>query len=199
MFENYNKVQQAVLNTTLRIIIQKELQATSMALIAKESGVSTGNIYHYFKSKEDIVNELYTAIVTFNGEYVSKGLNQEGTIRERFFWSWERVIELSKQYPEGFQFIEQYSFSPYIYEPVKMKAYLGGWCAPMNLLYQEAIDQKLFVPMDPKLLVQMHYGSMVYLVKGQMHGNFEMGQDTIQNAIQACWKAVMLEQETKVT
>lgn len=77
-----------------------------------------------------------------------------------------------------------------------MKAYLGGWCAPMNLLYKEAIEQKLFVPMDPKLLVQMHYGSMVYLVKGQLHGNFEMGEDMIQNAIQACWKAVLLEHAT---
>lgn len=32
MFQNYNKVQRAVLETTLRSINQKELQATSMSL-----------------------------------------------------------------------------------------------------------------------------------------------------------------------
>ncbi|BFT72792.1 TetR/AcrR family transcriptional regulator [Paenibacillus sp. P36] len=190
MFGEYNKVQQAVLETTLHIIIQKELQATSMALIAKESGVSTGNIYHYFKSKEDIVNELYKAIVTFNGHYVREGLKQGTTIREKFELGWKRVIDLGKKYPQGFQFIEQYSFSPYIHDEVKREVYTGGWCDPMNHLYEEAIKQKLFVPMDAQMMVQMHYGSFVYMLKGQLYGIFELTNESINDAICSCWNAV---------
>jgi AcrR family transcriptional regulator len=196
MFENYNKVQQAVLETTLNIIIRKELQATSMALIAKESGVSTGNIYHYFKSKEDIVNELYKAIVTFNGEYVRGGLLKGTTIREKFELGWNRVIELGKQYPQGFQFIEQYSFSPYIYEEVKQEVYTGGWCGPMNELYQEAIQEKLFIPMNPKMMVQMHYGTFVYMLKAHLHGIFELSSESVSGAIRSCWNAVTLRDVT---
>jgi AcrR family transcriptional regulator len=48
VFIGYHKVQPAVLERTLELIIEKELQATSMGLIAKKSGVSTRNIYHYF-------------------------------------------------------------------------------------------------------------------------------------------------------
>ncbi|MDQ0877690.1 AcrR family transcriptional regulator [Paenibacillus sp. V4I3] len=196
MFENYNKVQQAVLETTLNIIIRKELQATSMALIAKESGVSTGNIYHYFKSKEDIVNELYKAIVTFNGEYVRGGLLKGTTIREKFEFGWNQVIELGKQYPQGFQFIEQYSFSPYIYEEVKQEVYTGGWCGPMNELYQEAIQEKLFIPMNPKMMVQMHYGTFVYMLKAHLHGIFELSSESVSGAIRSCWNAVTLRDVT---
>lgn len=196
MFENYNKVQQAVLETTLNIIFRKELQATSMALIAKESGVSTGNIYHYFKSKEDIVNELYKAIVTFNGEYVRGGLLKGTTTREKFELGWNRVIELGKQYPQGFQFIEQYSFSPYIYEEVKQEAYTGGWCGPMNELYQEAIQEKLFIPMNPKMMVQMHYGTFVYMLKAHLHGIFELSSESVSGAIRSCWNAVTLRDVT---
>ncbi|MDR6884139.1 TetR/AcrR family transcriptional regulator [Bacillus sp. 3255] len=197
MFEkNYNKVQQAVLETTLNIIIRKELQATSMALIAKESGVSTGNIYHYFKSKEDIVNELYKAIVTFNGEYVREGLQKGTTIRDRFEHGWHKVIELGKQYPQGFQFIEQYSFSPYIYEEVKQEVYTGGWCGPMNELYEEAIQEKLFIPMNPKMMVQMHYGTFVYMLKAHLHGVFELNSENINGAIRSCWHAVTYRDET---
>lgn len=196
MFENYNKVQQAVLETTLNIIIRKELQATSMALIAKESGVSTGNIYHYFKSKEDIVNELYKAIVTFNGEHVRGGLLKGTTIREKFELGWNRVIELGKQYPQGFQFIEQYSFSPYIYEEVKLEVYTGGWCGPMNELYQEAIQEKLFIPMNPKMMVQMHYGTFVYMLKAHLHGIFELSSESVSGAIRSCWNAVTLRDVT---
>lgn len=196
MFENYNKVQQAVLETTLNIIIRKELQATSMALIAKESGVSTGNIYHYFKSKEDIVNELYKAIVTFNGVYVRGGLLKGTTIREKFELGWNRVIELGKQHPQGFQFIEQYSFSPYIYEEVKQEVYTGGWCGPMNELYQEAIQEKLFIPMNPKMMVQMHYGTFVYMLKAHLHGIFELSSESVSGAIRSCWNAVTLRDVT---
>ncbi|QWU15459.1 transcriptional regulator, TetR family [Paenibacillus sophorae] len=192
MFEKYNKVQRAVLETTLNIIIRKELQATSMALIAKESGVSTGSIYHYFQSKEDIVNELYKAIVTFNGEYVREGLLQGRTIREKFELGWNRVIDLGKKYPQGFQFIEQYSFSPYIYEDVKKAVYTGGWCGPMNKLYEEAIQQMLFIPLNPKMMVQMHYGTFVYMLKAHLHGIFELTTDSVHEAIRSCWNAVRL-------
>ncbi|WP_219834146.1 TetR/AcrR family transcriptional regulator [Paenibacillus sp. R14(2021)] len=191
MFDKYNKVQRAVLETTLRIIIQKELQATSMALIAKESGVSTGNIYHYFKSKEEIINELYKAIVAHNGDLVIPGVKQPGTIQERFFRAWEQVLFISRKYPEGFQFIEQYSFSPYISEESKNEAYISGWCGPVDDLYQEAIDQQLFVKMDPKLMVQMHYGSIVYSVKGNIQSNFGLNAETTRQVIQACWNSVL--------
>ncbi|MBY9078569.1 TetR/AcrR family transcriptional regulator [Paenibacillus sp. HN-1] len=193
MFEKYNKVQRAVLETTLNFIIQKELQATSMALIAKESGVSTGNIYHYFQSKEDIINELYKAIVTFNGEYVREGLSKGGSIREQFELGWNRVIDLGVKYPQGFQFIEQYSFSPYIYNEVKQAVYTDGWCGPMDKLYEEAIGQKLFVPLNPEMMVQMHYGTIVYVLKAHLQGNFELTGDSVKEIIRSCWKAVQLD------
>ncbi|ULL16879.1 TetR/AcrR family transcriptional regulator [Paenibacillus sp. H1-7] len=196
MFERYNKVQRSVLETTLNIIIRKELQATSMSLIAKESGVSTGSIYHYFQSKEDIVNELYKAIVTFNGEYVREGLLQGRTIREKFELGWSRVVDLGKQYPQGFQFIEQYSFSPYIYDEVKQEVYTGGWCGPMNQLYEEAIQQKLFISLNPKMMVQMHYGQFVYLLKAELHGIYELTRESVAEAIRSCWNAVRQMDDT---
>jgi AcrR family transcriptional regulator len=162
-----------------------------MALLAKESGVSTGNIYHYFKSKEDIVNELYKAIVTFNGEYVREGLLQGKTIIEKFELGWNRVVDLGKTYPEGFQFIEQYSFSPYIHDEVKRTVYIDGWCAPMNKLYEEAVQQKLFIDLNPNMMVQMHYGSLVYILKAHLQGIYELTSDNVHEVIRSCWNSVL--------
>ncbi|MBD2870000.1 TetR/AcrR family transcriptional regulator [Paenibacillus arenilitoris] len=190
MFARYNKVQQAVLETTLRLIIDKELQATSMSLIAKESKVSTGNIYHYFSSKEDIINELYKAIVQFNGEYVTKNWSDADPVRVRFERAWENVIRLGMEYPQGFQFIEQYSFSPYIYEASKLEAYKGGWCGPLEAVYREAIAAGLFKPgLEPRLMVQMHYGSFVYLLKAHLQQYLELNEETIRSAISSSWNA----------
>jgi len=193
MFERYNKVQKAVMETTLHLIIDRELQATSMSLIAKDSGVSTGNIYHYFSSKEDIINELYKAIVLFNGDFVTKGMNEASSVQERFRGSWRSLIELGKLYPKGFRFIEQYSFSPYIHEQSKLEAYKGGWCAPMEELYRQAIEEGLFVPLDPHMMVQMHYGSIVYLLKSHQQNMLELSDEVAEQAILACWNAVSKE------
>lgn len=193
MFERYNKVQKAVLETTLHLIIDRELQATSMSLIAKESGVSTGNIYHYFSSKEDIINELYKAIVLFNGEFVTKGWNEADSVKERFRQAWRSVIELGKQYPKGFRFIEQYSFSPYIYEQSKMEAYKGGWCGPMEELYRQAVEEGLFISLHPRMMLQMHYGSIVYLLKSHQQNMLELTDEVAEQVILICWNGVSQE------
>lgn len=190
MFERYNKVQKAVLETTLHLIIDRELQATSMSLIAKDSGVSAGNIYYYFSSKEDIINELYKAIVLFNGEFVTKSMLEVDSVQDRFRRAWHSVIELGKQYPKGFRFIEQYSFSPYIYEQSKQEAYKGGWCGPMEELYRRAVEEGLFVSLNSHMMVQMHYGSIVYLLKSHQQNMLELTDDLAEQAILACWNAV---------
>ncbi|MEI2393796.1 TetR/AcrR family transcriptional regulator [Paenibacillus phytohabitans] len=192
MFDNYNKVQQAVLETTLGLIIEKELQATSMSLIARKSGISTGSIYHYFESKEAIINELYRGIVTFNGHKVLDGVYTGEPLRTRLERAWRNLITLSLEYPQGFQFIEQYSFSPYIYDEVKQAAYEGGWCHPLEKLYAEAVEQKLFTAMDPKFMVQMHYGSIVYVVKSALNHYLDLKDEEINGLIDSCWQSVSL-------
>ncbi|MBW4080582.1 TetR family transcriptional regulator [Paenibacillus sp. S150] len=189
MFDKYNKVQQAVLETTLALIIEKELQATSMSLIARKSGISTGSIYHYFESKEAIVNELYKGIVSFNGQAVLEGFFTDEPIRMRLERAWENLIRLSLKYPQGFQFIEQYSFSPYIYDEVKKAAYVNGWCTPLEKVYQEAVEAKLFREMEPKFMVQMHYGSIVYAVKGSLNHYLTMDEEAIRGLLDSCWQS----------
>ena len=193
MFEKYNKVQRAVLETTLRLISEKDLQATSMNLISKESGVSTGSIYHYFQSKEDIINELYRGIVEFHGEVVLKEFYTSESIQERFRQVWENIIRFNMKYPKAFQFIEQYSFSPYIDEATKQEACQGGWYGPVAKLYTEAIEKLLFIELEPKLMVQMHFGSVVYLVKAYLRNDVDLTDEMIQTVIYSCWNAVSRE------
>ncbi|MVX65482.1 TetR family transcriptional regulator [Clostridium chromiireducens] len=189
MFEEYNKVQKAVLETTLELISEKELQATSMSLISKVSGISTGSIYHYFNSKEDIINELFKGIVKSQSDEVLEGFDSNEGLEVRFQGVWKNFIKFAMSYSRAFQFIEQYSFSPYITDEVKKKVNEDVWCNEVAKLYSKAIEQKLFIELEPKLMVQMHYGSMVYLLKSYFQGTTDLTDDIIQTAIYACWNA----------
>jgi hypothetical protein len=46
--------------------------------------------------------------------------------------------------------------------------------------------------MNPGMMVQMHYGSFVYMLKAHLHGVFELTDDSILEAIRSCWNAVLL-------
>ncbi len=51
-----------VVETALRLFREEGYQATTMRRIATEAGVSLGNAYYYFASKDDLVHELYRAV-----------------------------------------------------------------------------------------------------------------------------------------
>jgi AcrR family transcriptional regulator len=191
MFRDYHKVERAVLETTLRLLIEKNLQATSMALISKESGVSTGSIYYYFKSKEEVVNELFRGIVKFYNEAIYTEFHREVSIRERFWRFWENVIRFNMEYPLAFQFLEQYSFSPYIDEAIKQEANQES-CGQLAALYAEAVQQQLFIEFEPRHMVLMHFGAVAHLEKAYLAKQEKLTEETIQRAIQFCWNAVSL-------
>ncbi|MFB9273709.1 TetR/AcrR family transcriptional regulator [Cohnella cellulosilytica] len=190
MFEKYKKTKKTILETTLKLLSANDLQSTSMSLISSESGISMGSIYNCFSGKEDIVNELYTSIVDHQTEIVLQGFHDSADIFERFRTVWQRVIETSVDYADAFRFMEQYSLSPYIYESSKKTAYENNWCAPLSVLYAEAMENGLFKRGDARLMVQMHWGTIVFLVKGHLQDQLELTPDVVDMAIHSCWNSV---------
>ena len=47
-----------VLMATLKLFSEKDIDRTSTAEIAKESGMSEGTIFKYYKSKENLLNSI---------------------------------------------------------------------------------------------------------------------------------------------
>jgi AcrR family transcriptional regulator len=49
----------AIIEAALRLFREIGYEATTMRAIAREAGVSTGNAYYYFSSKEELIREFY--------------------------------------------------------------------------------------------------------------------------------------------
>jgi AcrR family transcriptional regulator len=52
-----------LLQVALSLFAEHGFDGTSMAMIAKKAGVSTGLAYNYFKSKEDLLKELFASTI----------------------------------------------------------------------------------------------------------------------------------------
>ena len=60
--------EQAILDAAIRLFSKHGFDGVSMRTIAQESGVSKSNIYHHFRSKE----ELYLAIMQSSAAWLSE-------------------------------------------------------------------------------------------------------------------------------
>lgn len=56
------ETRERLVETALRLFRDVGFQATTMRRIADEAGVSLGNAYYYFASKDELVHELYLTI-----------------------------------------------------------------------------------------------------------------------------------------
>jgi AcrR family transcriptional regulator len=48
-----------IVKAALRLFRERGYEAATMRAIAREAGVSTGNAYYYFRSKEELIQEFY--------------------------------------------------------------------------------------------------------------------------------------------
>jgi AcrR family transcriptional regulator len=62
MAERGELTRQKLIDTALRLFRDDGYHATTMRRIATEAGVSLGNAYYYFASKDDLVHELYRLV-----------------------------------------------------------------------------------------------------------------------------------------
>ena len=61
-----------LLEAATKLFVERGLHATPTSAISKEAGVSAGILFHYFKTKNDLIDELYVSI---KKEYTSCILN----------------------------------------------------------------------------------------------------------------------------
>ncbi|GLW16388.1 TetR family transcriptional regulator [Streptomyces sp. NBRC 13847] len=73
----------AILETALRLFQDRGYDKTTMRAIAQEAGVSVGNAYYYFASKEHLVQGFYDRIGEQHAEAVREVLARETDLARR--------------------------------------------------------------------------------------------------------------------
>lgn len=79
-------VRNEIIDKALLLFAKKGYDEASIADVAKAAGVSVGNVYRYFKGKEDILNEIITSsfIANIRNEIFTKlTAGKSDTIREQ--------------------------------------------------------------------------------------------------------------------
>ncbi len=177
-----------ILRVTLALIVEKGLESTPMSLIAKEARVGMGTIYHYFETKEVLVNLLYKNLKQNVNQAMFRNYLENDPIRQRFFTLWRNSFHHYLNHPKAFLFLEQYSFSPYITPETKAEG-AKAW-EKVAELFREAQQQQIMKEMPLKPLMFIATGPLLSLVKMHISSYIELNDAVIETSITACWDAV---------
>jgi AcrR family transcriptional regulator len=71
-----------IFDTAVRLIKKNGYDQTNISAICREAGVSTGAFYHYFESKQAILNELYIRADHFFEAYMASRKRKKNLVDE---------------------------------------------------------------------------------------------------------------------
>ncbi|MEO0488842.1 MAG: TetR/AcrR family transcriptional regulator [Cyanobacteria bacterium P01_A01_bin.123] len=176
---------QRIFTATMELVAENGLHATPMSQISKRSQVSAGAIYHYFPSKDAIINELYLELKKEMMVAVFQGYDIQMPYQERFLLIWHNALDYFLAEPLQLSFTEQCAISPLISEAVCTE--VNRLLAPLMGFVAEGIESGQLKRMEIPLLLALIQSSIVAVAKLQTAGSHAISDEQRQIVAQVCW------------
>lgn len=113
-----NKREQ-IYKATLTLFNKNGFDKTPTSQIAKEAGVAIGTLFHYFKTKEELINSLYLKCKESMIEKIMDGTGEEKTFKGKIKRLYVNFLKWGLECTEEFMFFQQFSNSVYIYDTTR--------------------------------------------------------------------------------
>ncbi|AOE49065.1 TetR/AcrR family transcriptional regulator [Kangiella sediminilitoris] len=177
-----------ILEAAVRLFVERGLQGSSMALVAKEAEVATGSVYNYFEGKEHLINECFLYVKQQEVEFLLKHHDREADYEQRFRNVYGNTIRFMLDNCPYFRFIHLYAFSPVILQETRDK--LHPLYEPFVKLYEEAYAAG--ATRSPDILEQhlAIYGGISYLMHYFYVHEEAITEERIQSMVDFAWSAL---------
>lgn len=106
--------QLAILNAALPLFVANGFHGTPTSRVAQEAGVSNGTLFHYFKTKDDLVIALYNHVKDQLAAHLAACLNPSAPVAEQFRVLFIESVNWALQQPQAMFYIQQFHFSPHL-------------------------------------------------------------------------------------
>ena len=179
-----------IIEVALRLFVDNGFHGTPTSKIAQEAGVANGTLFQYFKTKDELVVELYISVKENMAEFIKKNTTKSDNLKEvmesqflaSLFWALDNMVK--------FKFIQQFHTSPYIGK-VEQEIIQSQVMPHLSLIQNginEGIIKKLPVDFVYSLISSQTFGVYQYLVskpftKVQQH-------DIIEQTFELLWDMV---------
>jgi AcrR family transcriptional regulator len=156
-----------ILKTALDLFVESGFYATPTSKIAKEAGVANGTLFHYFKTKEELITVLYTEHQNRFTDYVNKNTIKDESFKHIFHSFFTSTFNWINDNKSAFQFIQQFTLSPF--NQLISQEYIIKKDSLLVQLLQQGIKEGIFKKLPLELLCTLFnshiIGTNTYLSK----------------------------------
>ncbi len=145
-----------LLSAALELFVAYGFHGTPTSKIALQAGVANGTLFHYFKTKDELVLALYVDIKQKMSTYLEEHVLPETTLAGKFRAIFTNSMQWALANKTSFQFLQQFQTSPYL-SRISPEETLGQ-VKDHLMLIQLAVDEGFFKPKPPELILTMVMG-----------------------------------------
>lgn len=185
----------AILKSVLQLVNTVGFYHLNMKMIAKEAGVAAGTFYLYFKSKEDVINELYHMVVEEFNAAVLKVYEEKGELKEVFINMLDTAVKFYLHQKNYFSFIEQYTYAPFLFKENQEQNFT--LLLPVYKMMRMGKKQKRIKSLPDAILLSIIHGAMNTMIKMHYAKKIDLTKTAMQKKFyEACWEAVAVTKTT---
>ncbi len=181
---------ESILEAALACFVERGFHGTAIPQIAEAANIAAGTIYHYFDSKEALVNALYRQWKSTVSQRVFMAFPATAPAREQFRTMWNEMVAFATSAPMAFAFIELHNHTSYLdAESLAIDRNIREFAYAM---IQRAQREGIVKPLDAKVLMELVFGAFVGMMRASWEKRIELSADVNRDAEQACWDAIAL-------
>jgi len=181
-----NDKQEAILNTSLRLFVERGFFGTPTSLISREAGVATGTLFFYFKTKEELIDTLYLRVKAEAAQAFCNGLEEEHDAKAKLNRLGRNAIAWGMECPEKMKFMELFAHSPFVSTTAQEEG-MSRFIFLLDLIDQGIRDGSIR-DYDKKLLIFMMSSSFSGLIaRVAMAGSAAERERIIDQGMEFIW------------
>jgi AcrR family transcriptional regulator len=179
---------ESILDAAVQCFVERGFHGTAIPQIAEKAEIAAGTIYHYFESKEALVNALYKHWKTTIAQRVFAAFPATAPVRRQFEVMWHEMVDFALAEPVVFAFIELHNHASYIdAENLAIDRSLKDFT---KMVIMRAQSEGLVKKLDAGVLMELMFGAFVGMMRAHWEGRIQLTPEAIAGAEQACWDAV---------
>ena len=179
---------EAIAAAVYRLSVHKGLAAMTLADIAREAGLATSTLYVYYKSREDLLEDVYQKAKTATVLRYGRDDDATAALKPRIRRIWCNIVENRIENSQCVAFLEQYYHSEFISEA--SRALGANMTAPFLELLAAGQRSEQLKPVSPALLAATIMGLAKETALLVASGRLANDEQTLSDGFQICWDAI---------
>jgi len=182
--------EEKILDASLKLFVERGFHGTSTAEIAKTAGVATGTLFHYFKTKEELINCLYLHTKETMLNEIRRHYDDKKPLKENLKELWFKFVCFSINNPHKFQFILTFHTSPYITSLTKEQ--LETQTEDMFGVYKKGIEKQELKKISFEMVMDYFWGNVVSTVNYFNKHPANLNEKNLDLAFELFWDGISM-------